>query len=53
MMVLLMCKKLRQAGNVVQHEHYPDIHGFISMPNICGSTEQAMSEIVKFVTVKN
>ena len=45
-------QKLRQAGNEVQHEHYPDIHGFISMPNICGSTEQAMNEIVKFVKAK-
>ena len=45
-------QKLRQAGNVVQHEHYPDIHGFISMPNICSSTEQAMNEIVKFVKAR-
>lgn len=45
-------QKLRQAGNAVQHEHYPDIHGFISMPNICASTEQAMANIVTFVQSK-
>jgi acetyl esterase len=45
-------QKLKAAGNSTQHEHYPDIHGFISMPYLCASTQEATQAIVKFVKEK-
>lgn len=45
-------RKLRDAGNLVQHEHYPDIHGFISLPHLCASTQEATQAVVKFVKEK-
>ncbi len=45
-------QKLKAAGNSTQHEHYPDIHGFISMPYLCASTQEATQAVVKFVKEK-
>lgn len=45
-------RKLKAAGNATRHEHYPDIHGFLSMPHLCASTETAMAAIVEFVGEK-
>ena len=42
-------QKLKAAGNHTQHEHYPDIHGFLSLPYLCDSTNEAMAAVVKFV----
>lgn len=42
-------QKLKAAGNHTQHEHYPDIHGFLSLPYLCNSTYEAMAAVVKFV----
>jgi acetyl esterase len=42
-------QKLKAAGNQTQHEHYPDIHGFLSLPHLCASTQEATQAIVKFV----
>ena len=42
-------QKLKAAGNSTQHEHYPDIHGFISLPYLCASTQEATQALVKFV----
>ncbi len=42
-------QKLKAAGNHTQHEHYPDIHGFLSLPHLCDSTNEAMAAVVKFV----
>ena len=44
--------KLKHAGNETQHAHYPDIHGFLSMPYLCASTHDAMAKIVEFVKEK-
>ena len=45
-------QKLKAAGNSTQHEHYPDIHGFIGLPHLCASTQEATQAIVKFVKEK-
>lgn len=42
-------QKLRAAGNDVQHEHYQDIHGFISLPSICASADAALEKVAGFV----
>lgn len=42
-------QRLQAAGVKVQHEHYPDIHGFLSFPTLCASGEEAFGAIGGFV----
>lgn len=42
-------QKLQSAGVKVRHEHYPDIHGFLSFPTLCASGEEAWRAIGAFI----
>ncbi len=42
-------QRLQAAGVTVRHEHYPDIHGFLSFPTLCASGESAFAAIGEFV----
>jgi acetyl esterase len=42
-------QKLKAAGNHAEHAHYPDIHGFLSLPFWCASADGAMEKIVDFI----
>lgn len=42
-------QRLQAAGVTVRHEHYADIHGFLSFPTLCASGEEAFTAIGGFV----
>jgi acetyl esterase len=42
-------QRLQAAGVTVQHEHYADIHGFLSFPTLCASGDEAFAAIGRFV----
>lgn len=43
-------QRLQAAGVRVRHEHYPDVHGFLSFPSLCASGPQAFAQIGRFIT---
>lgn len=45
-------ERLRAAGVEVDHEHYADIHGFMSLPTLCKHSEQAFQAVEKFLATR-